>query len=291
MKKLLFTFLVFFSCGTAFSQVYFPLVEEGKVWSTYHDWCKHTGYRFSDYTKFEGDTVIGCIIYKKVWKTTDTNLVAWVADGQIRESNFEVYYLRPNSNEEFLIYDFMVNTGDTIYLHGFDIPYILDSIGMATLLNGEPRPIYYYSSPFSPGFVETWIEGVGSNFGIMDSGSLGMVGDDPKMMCFTENGILKYHNPYFDDCYVLAGINDPELNEHTLYPNPTSGSFTIQFRDRPTLPLTMEFHDLTGKVIKTIPLQEGVNPVTLQAPSSRGMYFYRLMDARGIRASGKLMVN
>lgn len=291
MKKILFTFLILFSCGTAFSQVYFPLVEEGKVWSTYHQiGIFPSGDRFSDFNKFEGDTVIGCMIYKKVWKTTDTNLVAWVPDGQIRETDFRVYYMSPGSDIEYLMYNFMVNTGDTIYLHGSaDIPYILDSIGMATLLNGEHRPIYYYSSPYDPR-IESWIEGVGSSFGIVNAGSLGFVGGESKMMCFTENGILKYHDPYFESCYILTAINNPERDEFTLFPNPTSGVFTIQFRDQQTVPLVMEFRDLTGKAVKTVNLQPGVNPVTIQAPSSGGMYFFRLLNAGTIMSSGKILV-
>jgi len=288
MKKILFAFLVLFGCGTAFSQVYFPLVEEGKVWSTYHIFG--TLIPYSEYNKFEGDTVIGCIIYKKVWKTTDTNLVAWVPEGQIRESNFKVYYIHPGSSYEELVYDFMVNTGDTIYLHDGYPPYILDSIDLITLLNGEQRPIYYYSSPEFPGLVESWIEGVGSSRGILESGFLGLPGDCPRMMCFTENGILKYKNPSFESCYILTAINNPARNEFTLYPNPTSGVFTIQFRDKQMVPLIMEFNDLTGKVVKTVNLQPGLNSVTIQAPSSSGMYFFRLLNAGELMSSGKFFV-
>jgi len=291
MKKILFTFLILFSCGTAFSQVYFPLVEEGKVWSTYHQiGILPYSDRFSDFNKFEGDTVIGCMIYKKVWKTTDTNLVAWVPYGQIRETDFKVYYMTPGSDIEYLIYDFMANTGDTIYLRDLYTPYVLDSIGMTTLLNGEMRPIYYYSSALDPGFIETWIEGVGSSFGILNGGFFGLVGDNPKMLCFTENGILKYQDPYFKSCYIITAINNPERNEFTLFPNPTSGVFTIQFRDQQTVPLVMEFRDLTGKAVKTVNLQPGVNPVTIQAPSSGGMYFFRLLNAGTIMSSGKILV-
>ncbi len=290
MKKILFTFLVLFSCGTMFSQVYFPLVEEGKVWSTYMEF--NTGDFFSTFNKFEGDTIIGTLTYKKVWETSDTNLVDWVPRGLIRESNFKVYYIDHSFGDEELIYDFMVNTGDTIYLRKFYTPYVLDSIDLITLLNGEQRPIYYYSSPWYPypGYIESWIEGVGSSFGIIYGGSLGFVGGYSKMMCFTENGILKYKNPSFESCYIITSINNPARNEFTLYPNPTSGVFTIQFRDQQIAPLIMEFRDLTGKAVKTVNLQPGVNPVTIQAPSSGGMYFFRILNAGEIMSSGKILV-
>jgi len=287
MKATILSALIFFYLSTTFSQIYFPLVEEGKVWSTYHNYCK--GSTFSEFSKFEGDTLINGKSYLKVWKTGDTTLTNWTYDGKIREDGYGVYYGNANSSDEILIYTFHAGPGDSIFLRGSSIPYILDSIGMTTLLNGKPRPIYYFSCPdFS--CTETWIEGIGSNYGILNGGFCGMVGDSPEMICFSEDGILKYKNPDYEYCYVITGTIDPDRNELILYPNPASGFFTIQFKDQIHKPSTLEFRDLAGKVMQTYNLQEGINPVTIQAPSSPGMYFYRLMDKDGIKASGKLLV-
>jgi len=54
--------------------------------------------------------------------------------------------------------------------------------------------------------------------------------------------------------------------------------------------LIMEFNDLTGKVVKTVNLQPGLNSVTIQAPSSSGMYFFRLLNAGELMSSGKFFV-
>ena len=287
MKNIYIILLFLFFSGKTFSQIYYPIVEEGKVWSTYHNF--YTGSGFSEFTKFEGDTLINGKTYLKVWKTSDTTLSAWTYDGQIREDGYGVYYGYAYSSDELLIYTFHVAPGDTIYLRDSNIPFVLDSTGMTILLNGETRPVYYFSSP---GFncTETWIEGVGSNRGILNGGYCGMVGDDPEMICFTEDDVLKYKNENYENCYVLTGINDPKRTAIILFPNPTSGSFTIKLWEQPILPMTMEFFDQAGKVNRTLIIPAGVNTFTLQPPSSRGIYFFRLMDVDGIKASGKLVV-
>jgi hypothetical protein len=60
-----------------------------------------------------------------------------------------------------------------------------------------------YSVGYPPTEVdEYWIEGVGSTFGFLNSGSEGMGGAFIYLLCYHENGNLVWDNEAFDDCVM-----------------------------------------------------------------------------------------
>jgi len=268
------------------AQVYYPLVGEDKLWSTWHNICLCGGS--STFTKFEGDTLINGKIYKIVWTTSDTNLTGWYEEGQIREENGKVYYGYSYSTAEFLLYDFSALPGDTLYLHGSDYPYIMDSIGWTTMLNGEVRPVYYLTSPeFS--CTEQWIEGAGSNYGVLNGGFCGMVGDDPEMICFTENDILKYQNPEFEYCYVITATMEPDKPVYRIYPNPARKYIVVEPADLSAGQFKLEMADSRGTIVAT--WQLSLTPATLSLPEglSPGLYYVRFISGTSV-STAKLVV-
>jgi hypothetical protein len=113
---LLFVVIVQFCYG----QEYHKLVDTNKLWSTLI--VEYIGPPTFDSTlktqhiRFGDDTIINGLIYKKVLETYNENLINWSYSGYIREdSSRKVYYLNYECyDEEYLIYDFNVNIGDTI---------------------------------------------------------------------------------------------------------------------------------------------------------------------------------
>jgi hypothetical protein len=55
------------------------------------------------------------------------------------------------------------------------------------------------------------------------------------------------------------------------------------------LPLTIEFYDLYGRLIKTATVTEVSQKVGLQA-FSKGIYAYRILNSNGIVRQGKIAV-
>jgi len=286
MKKAVLFFTLILISFITFGQVYFPLVEEGKVWSTFHNICLCGGS--TEFTKFEGDTLINGKTYKIVWTTNDTNLTGWDLNGQIREENFKVYYGYPYGTDEFLIYDFLFIPGDTLYLMNSPYPYIMDSVGMTTLLNGEPRPVYYLTSP-DFNCTESWIEGVGSNYGILNGGFCGMVGDDPEMICFTENGVLKYQNSEYEKCYVITSVNEPSVKTFSVYPNPVTNRINVEGLVSGAGRTLFELIDLQGTVVFSDYFSGSSETFHLSGNIRKGVYAYRI-SRPGILQTGKVVV-
>jgi hypothetical protein len=59
--------------------------------------------------------------------------------------------------------------------------------------------------PFGSGVEEVWIEGIGSLFGIIDSGSLFLTGGSTNLLCYYEDGDLVWQNttPGYNECYMV----------------------------------------------------------------------------------------
>lgn len=231
MKRIyLVLFLSFIGMQLSQSQVYHPLVDTGKLWSTYH-FDLFGGPPYTDFTKFQGDTTLGLYTYKKVW-VDETGWGPWSLFGSIREDAMKkVYLVYSYTTIERLLYDFNVTVGDSIYLMDGVHPYVLDSTGTFTLNTGELRKSYMFHSTI-PGYpcTETWVEGIGSlTFGVLHSGFCGMVGDQPNMLCTWENDTLKYHWDY-PECFIYTGIDNHSEDEPgiSLYPNPASDRITIK---------------------------------------------------------------
>lgn len=275
------------------AQTYHPLVANGKIWTTYHSmflWEPPT----SDYTKFERDTTIGSITYKRVWVATDAAMTQWQDYGIIREdAQKRVFYSFTEPAFEYLLYDFNSAAGDTLYLHGNISPYVLDSLGTYTLVTGEQRKkfmLHYTGYDCS----ETWVEGIGCiTYGILNGGFCGLVGDNPKMICGWENDTIKYHWIQYPDCFIFTGINNLSQNGQTItvFPNPASDAITVEIKTGITGSLHIEIMDLTGRIF----YKQELSPTTSVIPLDdntipAGLYLYRIVSGKETLSTGKLTI-
>lgn len=295
MKKLYLVCLVlFYAAPFLKSQTYHPLVDEGKRWSARHIFSP-TGTIYSDYTEFEGDTLIGLYAYKHVWQYTDEAMTQKYLDGFIREdlAQKKVFMRYTDVAEDFLLYDFGAEEGDTLFLHYNPNPYVLDSIQTVTLLSGEQRRSFNLHSNFVYPCTETWIEGIGSiSKGVLNSGSCGFVGDDPRMLCAWENDTLKYHNPDYSYCFVITGTGELPSQEPVVgvFPNPASTGINVEIRSG-TEPLQFEITDLTGRIMQSCDLVSKNSRIDLDKHVfSPGIYLYRVRSGNAILTTGKLTV-
>jgi hypothetical protein len=190
------------------SQNYFPLIEEDKEWSVLNEVFHIPPYP-SFYTtqnfKVIGDTNINSLFFNKLFTSNEQVPTSWNLSYLIREDTNKRIWLRGLSNEdEFLLYDFSVVQGDSIQVGYFEPIYLhVDSIS-SIMINSSLRKQYWMSYNGLTDYQETWIEGLGSDKGIIWSGSALLIGGWTYLLCVHEDDELIYMNPDYNVCYLLT---------------------------------------------------------------------------------------
>ena len=140
---------------------------------------------------------------------------------------------------------------------------------------------------------EYWIEGIGSEWGPFDAGgSDGVVPDVPypQLLCFKQNSIVKYINPFYNSCYFIPTsiINTANVNsEIALYPTPTSGVVTvnIEYQNSST---TFEVFDMLGNLVSKEFLHNKTQTLNFFKLSA-GIYTYKVLNGQSILKIGRLI--
>ncbi len=248
----------FIFSGMAFCQDYYPLVQENNEWNVLqvifeggNPW--DTTFYTQTY-RIAGDTMINELAYKKVFISEEEIPVNWEYEGSIREEDEKVWYVSHFNNEEILIYDFTLNVGDTMVFQ--NQPYmVVDSIAFHEIAGIERKHIYFSYIDFSP-YKELWIEGIGSNYGVLSSGSGGSVGGWTWFLCMSENGELIYMNPDYNSCFLISTeINETKSLDFNIFPNPTTGLLKIENLNNVTIN-SIRLVDSFGQTKKTFKINQ-----------------------------------
>lgn len=233
MKMTAISILLSILTFTTFSQDYYPLIEEGKSWNVMTvvpsgGWPPFDTTYFTVNYYITGDSIHNNNEYKKLFTSDEETPTYWTLKGIIREdSSKKVWYKRIFDENEVLLYDFSLMAGDSLKL-GFDttIYYLVDSIS-TEIVNGLQRDKFWISQ-YDYYWHETWIEGIGSNKGIINGAMASAVGGWTYLLCMSENGELIYMNPNYESCYLITGINDNEKPIIQIYPNPVKNLLRIE---------------------------------------------------------------
>ena len=209
MKKLvLTTILLAFALG-GIAQTYYPLIQEANTrqkWNVVYI-ASNENYPNDYFTEIQSirDNInLDGVDYKLVWKEDvyDSKRIA----GAVREEDKKVYFRRKieqSYQDEVLLYDFNLTVGDTATVNWMSQQLMVleeseveingtmrRQLGLASY-SGEAKEVEEY-----------WIEGVGSTFGFLNSGSEGMYGAFIYLLCYHKNGNLVWDNEEFDDCVM-----------------------------------------------------------------------------------------
>jgi hypothetical protein len=207
MRTILVSLIFMISLPFCNSQV---LVKENRIWSNLEYGTEQPDQQFyhSYYIRFQGDTIINNITYKKVYRADDSLHMKWWSYGFTREdSTGKVYALHvrgTNYNDsEMLIYDFSLIKGDSI-LNNYGGYIYVDSVTNIELVNKSYRAIFLSSG-------DEWISGIGSLKGVFQ-GIISPFGCcvDKFLLCMSSDDSLIYHNDRFPSCYTYhypAGMN------------------------------------------------------------------------------------
>lgn len=179
--------------------------------------------------KIGGDTVINSVNYKKLWSTTDSTMANLWLGGFIREESDVVFYRHLYSDNEGILYDFNLESGDTTYIIN---DYCDEQMVVITNIDtvefcGVERKRWTLTSWWGVG-EDYWLEGIGSICGPVHTLFSECTWDVWfELLCFHENDTLFYILPWENDCFQTSISIGEEADESHLMikPNPVvSGS-------------------------------------------------------------------
>jgi hypothetical protein len=255
------------------------------------------------YVKFDQDTVIDLVSYKKILRSDDVDAEEFTCIGFAREDldNHKVYY-RNMEGDEGCVYDFSAEQGDTLtdlfnpfhptlYYEEYDV--LVDSV-YEIMIDGSPRKVFELIAlldGYIIGDVENIIEGIGSEFGVLETGYgySGVVGWHLRNLCYWENDELIYHDAEYDYCFFddASMLNEAQSNDLNVFPNPSDDIIHFQLSKKAASPVSLSIYSLQGKLL----FNETGNfeHYTINASDfSAGMFIYTLtIDGKTFR--GKLI--
>lgn len=283
MKIILLLIFSLFSFN-AISQTYHPFPANYGCWSyRYYDDNHLPTNMFGSYI-LNGDTIISGINYKKI-----SGCSAWsdCNSGGIRESNKIIYFRPDTSSTEYVLYNFNLNQGDTLfYPFGGGVfsnqdTLIVTYVDSVATTNGYLRQLHF-------GFV-TWIEGVGSFFYLLRPGMVAPISGNDQIECmFGDSGGVYPGGP----CINCPPSGIEEVNykkEVSISPNPFHKSATLQtsneFANSELIIL-----NILGEKVRQQDIY-GRTTVINRDELFAGIYFYRLTNNKGYTVSGKFIID
>ncbi len=274
MKKLYFLILLSFVATKFHSQTYFPFPTDSAEWYN-NVYCQlpncPNSYGAPNALLQKGDTVINSYVYHKLYNKTNNTLFSFY-----REFNKKIYSKYPlggvfgNDTAEFVLYDFNLNVGDTVYIKvpaswsvyvcPFQLKRVIASISNTLVLPSGTHKTFNFSAISGtccakPAF--NWIEGVGSDVGLLynmnyEYWSLCISYPGPyyvALICNFRNGVSYYPT----GCVITSVHNSTNiLSENVnIFPNPNSGQQNIIVNATENIK-SVTIKDLLGKEVKFI---------------------------------------
>ena len=265
------------------AQDYVPMLQEGNEWYTLDaQVCSSQTLRgFNTLVhQISEDTLIDGVRYTKVMQTVNDVGTPTLA-ALLREEDGKVW--ERYGSTEVLLYDFTANLGDSLVC-GYGDYFVLDSISIEQI-GGVDRKKFWFGLEYDfigdPYAMETWIEGIGSDLGLLFCGSYYFCGGYYRALCFHQNGELVWQNPEYDAC-LITDVEEIPDNELTLYPNPANNLVRINGVEA----AEVQVYNAIGQMVKTV---RGTNEIDV-VDLAEGVYLVRIMDAEGNIYTNKIAV-
>lgn len=282
--KLIVLISFFFVFSVANAQDYQPLLAENKSWSTVDEYF-HLAFgdaNRSHHYYLDGDSLINSNLFFKIYKIDDYYSTDEMF-GFIREDTLKRVYFRDLQENDGLIYDFAVNINDTIEYTYMGIHSILAVVKGISEFDGTNPPRRSIELHEIEGLTtETWIEGIGSSQGLLESGAeiSGIVGGDFELLCYHENDSVIYLNPRFSGCSWPSnvGTNQLEGKERRVLisPNPVVNFSSFEIEDQSDL-FIIEFYNASGQLIFKKQISNSNKFIINKSDLCGGIVLYRVV--------------
>ena len=284
--------------STSVGQSYVSFPDSNAMWRVDYwdqDCWLGPGMQYQDI--MTGDTIIDSNTYKKIERSGISNCpFVYLIEGYvgaIRKDTVQkkVFYRSPTAQTDILLYEFGLNVGDTL-APGYIAQGIetVDSIDSVLIGNQYRRRMHISGGGIaSPCFI---IEGIGSNFGLLES--LVSFEFGGILMCMkVDTSVIFPSNPSSGQCdTMVAGINDAVIAKFQIMaqPNPFTDQTTIKFQNPNSKSHTLTLYNIQGRLIRSSPEITSGEVVIERGNMSKGLYFFELRSEEGILVSGKLII-
>jgi hypothetical protein len=287
MKKFLLFFILIiqFDRSDAQSWVYHPFPTDSAIWTnisaTYDvcTWCNPMSVTYywnppDRYCMSSDDTIINSLSYSKL------NYCGGNYKGGLRDDGIgRVYFVPADSLSELLIYDFTVQTGDTVTLfQEIDSNTWMANTYMylyvdSVMINGTFRKRINMSSGGA-----SWIEGIGCTQGLFKEAWLNVSNYYLNLECMSHKDTTLYPEFSLGPCSLTSDLKETTIKgDVKIYPNPTTGRFEITSDQEIQM---IEVMDLLGNTIHRFVVNNTVSGIDLSYLASN-IYFLKFYDKKG----------
>ena len=299
MKKIAIIMLLIAGAISLKAQDGNTLVAEGKRWNvllSLEGPSPTPQHRTTTSYKIQGDTLLDGMGFRKLLGTSRENLSDWQLHGAIRETETgQVFFRAYKSDHTFeeqdrLLYDFSMQPGDAICFGDFGPQDCLRLLRVNdTVLEGEDTPrkkfVLQYEEDGVPAIqgCETWIEGIGSEYGLLGTGSRFLIGGAYDLLCYYEEEDLVWQNPEFDSCYYgTVGLSENGADAPvSVCPNPATSIVAVVG----TQAADITVYNAMGQLLKTV---RSTNEISLEG-LPQGVYTLRIADEKGFVVTRKVV--
>lgn len=272
MVQKILCFTIFFCALSLQSQNYTPLLDQTNKWyvTTCYSGCITDSY-FTN-----GDTLVN----NKMHKILDGYHYisrTFLLREDVNEKKVFLTKVTGNRKDEFLLYDFAMQEGDSIQMNNPITPfpsnggyYQLDSIRGIPNVNNQLLK-HFYLSPTHSNTISTqsavWVEGIGSLSIINAPGGYPDLNGAGHVTCFYKNESLFYsfNSPLNTQCAIPE-----EPSNLIVFYEPNDSTWHVK-NTSPVLTVTL--FDVSGRKIKTFHNSNEVQMTLNINDCSSGIYF------------------
>lgn len=263
MKNLLILLCLVLSISVE-GQSYRPFPTGDAYWTTERldDFWQPTG----EYTiyKQQGDTIIDTVSYNKLYVRYHLT-TQFVYKGGLREENQKIYYFPKDSAQEYLLYNFDVQVGDTVtnLFSEWNGPYEYDTL-VVSAINGSEYNLWW------PGFQTLIYEGVGESRGPIPKYYEGSVSGGDILRCFSDSTGMVYNN----NGPCLTTISETDDNS-IIYIYPTPANDMVYFKGYQNFQL-IKIINISGNTVLAQAINSNTGEVTISGLPD-GLYLVELI--------------
>jgi hypothetical protein len=285
MKRIIIAWILLLASVSLHAQTYIPFPTNNTIWSQRHG-NGDTTPSYYYYGLAGKDSIINTLTYHELYQSVDTIFQASECVGGLREDSMRrVYFYDYATGHERLLYNFMVQPGDTVDTDpgSAGIVSSIDSIDISGVYH---RRINFQTYDSSFWLYGSWVEGIGniSLGGLLGSGMLQPTCDcATDLICFMHDGDWRYHNPLYanTDCMPSQlSVNSVATTMPliTVYPNPVTGTGTIRYSGIMGT-ATLRIYTAAGTLLHQYSVNGSGDISISQYPA--GMYFYNMQGSSG----------
>jgi hypothetical protein len=270
---LIIPFLLFSILVKSQSSIYhpFPTTTAHWVYQYFNDNHQATGW-YGSYS-ITGDTIISGKTYKKISGCDGVNYAC--NSGGIRDSNKVIYFRPDTSINEYVLYDFNLQLGDTLF-HPFGgavcsndtvIVWNIDSV----LCSDDYHRKLYLSS------YATWMEGIGSDAYLLRPTDILCVSGNDILECMITDSGFSYPSG-IGSC--IAAVSTNPISEILISISPIPSNERIEIKS------SVHYSEL--RVFNLFGQEQFVSKTSAVAETfdisflSKGIYFFQFQFENGI---------